>query len=72
MLISRRRITKPGYNVYSNISPDNYTKNDMIVGDIICLEGFIFLITSADEYTLRYMESHSNQVGGLSFKYMQS
>lgn len=62
MFISRRQILKPGEKLVTTRPPEIYTFNDLYIENIICLEEFDFAIIASDEYTLRYMEIHPNEV----------
>uniref|UniRef100_A0A1B6DIZ8 EF-hand domain-containing protein n=1 Tax=Clastoptera arizonana TaxID=38151 RepID=A0A1B6DIZ8_9HEMI len=59
MLISRRKVIKPGENLLDKDPPACYTQQDLFIGNTICLDGFNMTIIDADEYALRYMELHS-------------
>lgn len=63
MLISRRKVMKPGENILGVNPPAYYTHQDLYVGALVCLENFNMRLVSADEYALRYMETHANEVG---------
>ncbi|XP_039295468.1 EF-hand domain-containing family member C2 isoform X2 [Nilaparvata lugens] len=61
MLISRRKILKPGEMLFSSQPPQCYGVHDLYVGSELELEVFKFQLTSADEYALHYMEKRSNE-----------
>ncbi|KAG8329790.1 EF-hand domain-containing member C2 [Homalodisca vitripennis] len=61
MLISRRKIMKPGENPMASQPPAYYTHQDLYIGNTVCLENFNLKLVSADEYALRYMELHANE-----------
>lgn len=65
MLISRRKIVKPGQDLFQSTPPDYYTHQDFFIGNSLCLDQFVFQLISADEYALRYMEINKNQVSFL-------
>lgn len=43
------------------ISAEIYTSECFYIGATICLNGFLFRLFDADEFTLSYMESHASQ-----------
>lgn len=65
MHISRRKVIKPGEDLLGVQPPAHYNKQDLYIGAVLCLDGFPMRIVSADEYALRYMETHANEVGNL-------
>lgn len=58
----RAPIKLPGQDVYTSEPPDYYKPQHMYIGATLNLNGFIFVLIDADEYALRYMELHSNEV----------
>ncbi|XP_012275373.1 EF-hand domain-containing family member C2 [Orussus abietinus] len=57
----RMRVMLPGQNVFTNKPPKYYEPQDFYVGARLNLCEFHFLLTSADVYTLRYMELHCDK-----------
>lgn len=43
------------------ISPEAYTSKRFYIGAEICLNGFLFRLFDADEFTLNYMEKHTSE-----------
>lgn len=62
ILISRRKVVKPGEDLLGKDPPACYSQQDLYIGNTVCLESFNMTITDADEYALRYMELHSCEV----------
>merc|ERR1739841_49626 len=56
--LSQTRVTKPGSQIDS---PDFYTPADFRIGAVIEVFNHRFIITDADHYVLRYLESHVNK-----------
>jgi len=52
----------PGQNIFTSKKPEYYKPQDFYVGARINLRNFHFEITSADNYSLRYMELHCDKV----------
>ncbi|XP_051167198.1 EF-hand domain-containing family member C2-like [Leptopilina boulardi] len=57
----RMRVMLPGQEIFSNEPPNYYKPNDFYIGANLTLNGFLFQLTFADSYTLRYMEQHSDE-----------
>lgn len=53
---------KPGENPLGIHPPAYYMHQDLYIGNQLCLENFNMRLISADEYALRYMETHANEV----------
>jgi len=56
--LTRTQVTKPGSQVDS---PDFYTPADLRIGAVIKVFNHRFIITDADEYVLKYLESHASK-----------
>ena len=52
----------PNQEIFVSKKPDYYKPEDFYIGARLNLNGFIFEITSADVYALRYMELHCDKV----------
>lgn len=58
----RMRVLLPGQEVFSSKPPEYYKSNDFYIGACLTLSGFNFQLTSADSYSLSYMEQHPDEV----------
>ena len=56
--LERTRVTKPGSSVDN---PEFYTPSDLSIGAKIEIFKHRFVITDADEYVLKYLESFPNK-----------
>ncbi|XP_011304473.1 EF-hand domain-containing family member C2 [Fopius arisanus] len=52
----RMEVPLPGQEFYSSVKPQYFEPHDFYIGADLNLGGFNFHLTSADDYTLRYME----------------
>ncbi|KAJ9574140.1 hypothetical protein L9F63_008473, partial [Diploptera punctata] len=59
--IKRTKIPKPGQEVFSSDPPKYFEQEDFFIGNVLILCGFEFILVSADEYALRYMEVHCDE-----------
>lgn len=55
----------PGANFFVAVEPPAYTDKDMWIGNELVINHHRFRLTGADEYALRYMELHSQEVPNL-------
>lgn len=55
---------KPGQELFKSELPEYLTAQDLYVGATLCLNQKDFQLLDADEYTLKYMEQHAEEVGG--------
>lgn len=60
--MTRGALKLPGQEVYTSEPPDYYEPHHMFIGASVNFNGFHFVLTDADEYALRYMELHANEV----------
>lgn len=60
--LKRGKIKLPGQLLFTSEPPDYYEPHHMFIGATLNINGFIFVLTDADEYALRYMELHPNEV----------
>ena len=58
----------PNQEVFVSKKPDYYKPEDFYIGARPNLNGFIFEITSADVYALRYMELHCDKFAKANVK----
>ncbi|XP_020289253.1 EF-hand domain-containing family member C2-like isoform X2 [Pseudomyrmex gracilis] len=61
MFQKRMPVMIPGQDVFTSKKPKYYKPQDFYVGACVNLGNFLFKITSADVYALRYMESHCDK-----------
>lgn len=59
IFIFRKRVKKPGHQWED---PEYYGPKDLYVGNILPIDGFIFQLTTADEFSLCYMEANKHLV----------
>ncbi|GLV41435.1 EF-hand domain containing 1.1 [Carabus blaptoides fortunei] len=59
--LKRGKIKLPGQRLFTSEPPDYYEPYHMFIGATLNINGFIFVLTDADEYALRYMELHPNE-----------
>lgn len=57
----RNSIVLPGQKVYTSKPPKCYTPQHMFIGATILVNSFEFILTDADEYTMRFMELNPGQ-----------
>ncbi|XP_061580290.1 EF-hand domain-containing family member C2 [Cololabis saira] len=59
--LERRRMKKPGQELFKSEPSEYFTAQDLYVGASIYLCGKVFQLLDADEYTLNYMEQHAEE-----------
>ncbi|XP_038125122.1 EF-hand domain-containing family member C2 isoform X2 [Cyprinodon tularosa] len=59
--LERRRVLKPGQELFKSEPFQYLTAQDLYVGASVCLKGVTFQLLDADEHTLSYMEQHEQQ-----------
>ncbi|KAL4656835.1 EF-hand domain-containing family member C2 [Arapaima gigas] len=59
--LERRRVKKPGQEVFKSEPSQYFQAKDLYVGVHVCLNQHKFQLLRADEYTLRYMEEHAEE-----------
>lgn len=59
---ARGPVNLPNQATYTSKAPETYQPQHMFVGASIIINSFKFVLIDADEYALRYMERHSNEV----------
>lgn len=62
MFFKRDLVLIPDQDMFTTYSPVCYSIKDMWVGNILIINNYRFLLVGADDYTLDYMEKHSNEV----------
>lgn len=60
--LERGRVKKPNQPSYSTQLSQYYTANDLHVGAHVEFNNHKFELIDADEYALRYMETHGGEV----------
>lgn len=58
----RMPVMLPNQEIFVSKKPDYYKPEDFYIGARLNLNDFIFEITTADVYALRYMELHCDKV----------
>ncbi|KAK9869902.1 hypothetical protein WA026_003622 [Henosepilachna vigintioctopunctata] len=58
---SRAPIVIPGQPIFTSNPPLKYTPQHMFVGATIVINSYVFVLTDADDYCLRYMEINSQE-----------
>lgn len=61
--LERGRVKKPGQELFKSELSEYFTAQDLYVGATLCLNSKDFQLLDADEYTLKYMEQHAEEVG---------
>ncbi|XP_040122081.1 EF-hand domain-containing family member C2 [Oryx dammah] len=61
MFLKRVRVKKPGQEVFKSEFSEYIKAEELYVGAKVNVNGYLFLLVNADEYTLNYMERHSNK-----------
>lgn len=61
--LTRGHVKKPGQELFKSEPSEYFTAQDLYVGATLCLNNKKFQLLDADEYTFKYMEQHSEEVG---------
>ncbi|XDA90297.1 hypothetical protein R6Z07F_019890 [Ovis aries] len=61
MFLKRVRVKKPGQEVFKSEFSEYIKAEELYVGAKVDVNGYLFLLVNADEYTLNYMERHSDK-----------
>ncbi|XP_032422797.1 EF-hand domain-containing family member C2 isoform X1 [Xiphophorus hellerii] len=59
--LERQRVKKPGQELFKSEPSEYFMAQDLYVGGTICMNGVRFRLVDADDYTLGYMELHSDE-----------
>ncbi|XP_014861564.1 PREDICTED: EF-hand domain-containing family member C2 [Poecilia mexicana] len=59
--LERQRVKKPGQELFKRELPEYFKAQDLYVGGCIYINGVNFQLVDADDYTLGYMELHSDE-----------
>ncbi|XP_078033235.1 EF-hand domain-containing family member C2 [Augochlora pura] len=61
LFLKRMPVMLPNQEIFASRKPDYYKPEDFYIGARVNLNDFIFELTSADVYALRYMELHCDK-----------
>ncbi|XP_044792556.2 EF-hand domain-containing family member C2 isoform X2 [Bubalus bubalis] len=61
MFLKRARVKKPGQEVFKSEFLEYIKAEELYVGAKVNVNGYLFLLVNADEYTLNYMERNSDK-----------
>ncbi|XP_067460234.1 EF-hand domain-containing family member C2 [Thunnus thynnus] len=59
--LERRRVKKPGQELFKSQLSEYFTAQDLYVGTTLCINNKNFQLLDADEYTFNYMEQHAEE-----------
>ncbi|XP_012498259.1 PREDICTED: EF-hand domain-containing family member C2 [Propithecus coquereli] len=59
--LKRSRVKKPGQEIFKSELSEYIKAEDLYVGATVNINGYLFLLLNADEYTLNYMEKNSDK-----------
>ena len=65
MFLKRVRVKKPGQEVFKSEFSEYIKAEELYVGAKMNVNGYLFFLVNADEYTLNYMERNSDKVNSL-------
>lgn len=60
--MKRIRVKKPGQEVFKSELSEYIKAEELYIGAKVNVNGYLFLLVNADEYTLNYMETNSDKV----------
>lgn len=60
--MKRIRVKKPGQEVFKSELSEYVKAEELYIGAKVNVNGYLFLLLNADEYTLNYMEMNSDKV----------
>ncbi|XP_032331163.1 EF-hand domain-containing family member C2 [Camelus ferus] len=61
MFLKRSRVKKPGQEVFKSELSEYIKAEELYIGAKVNVNGYMFLLLNADEYTLKYMEENSDK-----------
>uniref|UniRef100_A0A8C6RAF5 EF-hand domain-containing family member C2 n=1 Tax=Nannospalax galili TaxID=1026970 RepID=A0A8C6RAF5_NANGA len=61
MFLKRSRVKKPGQEVFKSELSEYIKAEELYIGTTVNINGYLFLVLNADEYTLKYMESNTDK-----------
>lgn len=56
---------KPGQEVFKSEFSEYIKAEELYIGTTVNINGYLFILLNADEYTLRYMENNTDKVNTL-------
>ncbi|XP_020140631.1 EF-hand domain-containing family member C2 [Microcebus murinus] len=59
--LKRSRVKKPGQEIFKSELSEYIKAEELYVGATVNINGYLFLLLNADEYTLNYMEKNSDK-----------
>lgn len=62
MFLKRSRVKKPGQEVFKSELSEYIKAEDLYIGVTVNVNGYLFRLLNADEYTLNYMEQNTDKV----------
>lgn len=60
--LKRMRVKKPGQEVFKSELSEYMKVEELYIGATVNVNGYLFLLLNADEYTLKFMEKNSEKV----------
>ncbi|XP_073918828.1 EF-hand domain-containing family member C2 [Castor canadensis] len=61
MFLKRIRVKKPGQEIFKSELSEYIKAEELYVGATVNVNGYLFLLLNADEYTLNYMEKNTDR-----------
>ncbi|XP_028731729.1 EF-hand domain-containing family member C2 [Peromyscus leucopus] len=61
MFLKRSRVKKPGQEVFKSEFSEYIKAEELYIGTTVNINGYLFILLNADEYTLRYMENNTDK-----------
>ncbi|XP_058438472.1 EF-hand domain-containing family member C2 isoform X1 [Marmota monax] len=61
MFLKRIRVKRPGQEIFKSELSEYIKSEELYVGAKLNVNGYLFLLLNADEYTLNYMENNTNR-----------
>ena len=65
MFLKRSRVKKPGQEVFKSEFSEYIKAEELYIGTTVNVNGYLFHLLNADEYTLKYMENNTDKVNAL-------
>lgn len=65
MFLKRSRVKKPGQEVFKSEFSEYIKAEELYIGTTVNVNGYLFHLLNADEYTLKYMENNTDKVNTL-------
>ncbi|OBS72185.1 hypothetical protein A6R68_13237 [Neotoma lepida] len=61
MFLKRSRVKKPGQEVFKSEFSEYIKAEELYIGATVNVNGYLFILLNADDYTLRYMENNTDK-----------